>query len=44
MPPSPSSRSGSGATAHDAAMLTVRLISAVILAPIVVGIALVGEP
>ncbi len=41
---STSSRSDSAATAHDEAMLSLRLISAGILAPIVVLIVLLGEP
>ncbi len=44
MPPSRSSPNASGATAHDEPMLATRLISAGILAPIVVAIALLGEP
>jgi phosphatidate cytidylyltransferase len=44
MPRSRSSPDGSGATAHDGPMLATRLISAGILAPIVVVVALVGEP
>lgn len=44
MPPSRSSPNGSVATAHDEPMLATRLISAGILAPIVVAVALLGEP
>ena len=44
MPRSRSSPNASGATAHDEPMLTTRLISAGILAPIVVAVALLGEP
>jgi len=44
MPPSRSSPNGSVATAHDESMLATRLISAGILAPIVVLVALAGEP
>jgi len=44
MPPSRSSPNVSVATAHDEPMLATRLISAGILAPIVVAIALFGEP
>ena len=44
MPPSRSSPNASVATAHDEPMLATRLISAGILAPIVVAIALLGEP
>jgi phosphatidate cytidylyltransferase len=44
MPPSTSTPDGSVATAHDGPMLSTRLISAGILAPIVVVIALLGEP
>jgi len=39
-----SSSGGNGATAHDAAMLSLRLISAGVLAPIVLLVALLGEP
>ena len=39
-----SSHNVSAATAHDGPMLATRLISAGILAPIVVGVALLGEP
>jgi phosphatidate cytidylyltransferase len=44
MPPSRSSPNVSGATAHDEPMLATRLISAGLLAPIVVVIVLFGEP
>ena len=44
MPRSRSSPNGSVATAHDEPMLATRLISAGILAPIVVAVALLGEP
>ena len=44
MPPSRSSPNASGATAHDEPMLATRLISAGILAPIVVVVSLLGEP
>jgi phosphatidate cytidylyltransferase len=44
MPPSRSSPNVSVATAHDEPMLATRLISAGILAPIVVVISLFGEP
>jgi len=44
MPRSRSSPNGSAATAHDEPMLATRLISAGILAPIVVVVALLGEP
>ncbi len=44
MPRSRSSHNVSAATAHDEPMLATRLISAGILAPIVVGVALLGEP
>ncbi len=44
MPPSRSSLNDSAATAHDEPMLSTRLISAGILAPIVVVVTLLGEP
>ena len=44
MPRSRSSLNASAATAHDEPMLATRLISAGILAPIVVASALLGEP
>jgi phosphatidate cytidylyltransferase len=44
MPPSRSSPDVNAATAHDEPMLSTRLISAGILAPIIVVIALLGEP
>ena len=44
MPRSRSSPNVSDATAHDGPMLATRLISAGILAPIVVAVALLGEP
>jgi len=44
MPRSRSSPNASAATAHDEPMLATRLISAGILAPIVVAVALLGEP
>ena len=44
MPPSRSSPDASAATAHDEPMLATRLISAGLLAPIVVVIVLFGEP
>src|SRR4026209_2769989 len=44
MPRSRSSPNGSVATAHDESMLATRLISAGILAPIVVAVALLGQP
>lgn len=44
MPRSKSTRGDSAATAHDEAMLSLRLISVAILAPIVVVIVLLGEP
>jgi phosphatidate cytidylyltransferase len=44
MPPSMSSPDGNVVTAHDGPMLSTRLISAGILAPLVVAIVLLGEP
>ena len=44
MPRSRSSPNASAATAHDGPMLATRLISAGILVPIVVAVALLGEP
>ena len=44
MPRSRSSPNVSAATAHDEPMLATRLISAGILAPLVVAVALLGEP